>query len=83
MNCKDLQNFQNLDRSPLASYVARAAEKQQKFHYTLSALEPQSLLQWATEYVRNRIGPRHKFNTYAEGSGEDGLYTLGEDSVIV
>ena len=79
---KDLQVFQKLSRSPLASYVARAGEEQQNYHYTLSALEPHALWQWMTEYLRNRLGPRHKFNTYAEGSGDDGLYTLGDDSVI-
>jgi Calcineurin-like phosphoesterase len=79
---KDLQNLQQLPRSPLASYVARAGEKQQKFHYTLSALEPHALWQWITEYLENRIGFRHKFNIYEEAARDNGIYKLGDESVI-
>jgi hypothetical protein len=78
---RDLQVFQNLPRSSLASYAARAAEKQQNYHYSLSAFEPHALWQWITEYLGHRFGPRHKFNTYTEGSG-DGVYVLGDDSAI-
>lgn len=79
---KDLQNFQQLRRSPLASYVARAAEDQRRFHNTLSALEPHALWQWITEYLGNRLGPRHKFNHYDDPSRDSGIYKLGDDSLI-
>jgi hypothetical protein len=79
---KDLQNFQQLPRSALASYVARAAEDQHKYHYSLSALEPHALWQWITEYLGNRIGPRHKFNRYDDPSHNNGIYKLSDDSLI-
>ncbi len=79
---KDLQNFKELPRSALASYVARAAEDQKRFHYTLSALEPHALWQWITEYIGNRLGPRHEFNTYEKSGGDNGIYKLGDDSLI-
>jgi Calcineurin-like phosphoesterase len=79
---KDLQNFQNLPRSALLSYIARAAEQQKRFHYSLSLLEPQALLQWITEYLGHRIGFRHKFLTYDSSSGDRGVYRLGDNSLI-
>ena len=79
---KDLQVFQQLPRSPLASYIARAGEQQKKFHYTLSALEPQALWQWITEYLGHRIGFRHKFLSYNGPSGDRGVYKLSDDSLI-
>lgn len=78
---KDLQSFQQLPRSALVSYIARAAEQQLNYHYSLSALEPHALWQWITEYLKNRIGPRHKFQVY-EGSEDVGVYKLGDDSLI-
>ncbi|HYK89533.1 MAG TPA: metallophosphoesterase [Acidobacteriota bacterium] len=79
---KDLQIFEQLPRSPLLSYLARAGEQQRRFHYTLSALEPQALWQWITQYLGHRIGFRHKFLTYDGTSGDRGVYQLGDDSVI-
>src|SRR6266478_4495208 len=79
---KDLQNFQQLPRSPLVSYVARAAEAQKTYHYVLSALEPRAVWQWITQYLGNRIGPRHKFETYDDPSRGNGIYQLGDDSLI-
>jgi hypothetical protein len=79
---KDLQDFQNLPRSPLISYIAKVAEQQQKYHYTLAALEPSAVLQWAAQYLRNRIGPRHRFNVYENPAADNGVYPLRDDSVI-
>ena len=79
---KDLQIFQQLPRSPLLSYLARAGEQQKRFHYTLSALEPQALWQWITQYLGHRIGFRHKFLSYDSASGDRGLYKLSDESLI-
>lgn len=79
---KDLQNFKELPRSPLVSYLARAADDQQKFHYSLSALEPHALWQWITEYLGNRLGPRHRFNTYEKVQGDTGIYRLADESIF-
>jgi hypothetical protein len=77
---KDLRVYNNLPRSALLSYIARAGEDQNRFHYTLSALEPHALWQWITQYLGNRIGPRHRFLTYPPES--KGIYHLGDESVI-
>lgn len=76
---KDLRSFGRLPRSPIVSYVARAAEG---FHYTLSAMGSEALWQWVTEYFGNRLGPRHKFNTYENTPAVSGIYKLGDNSVI-
>jgi hypothetical protein len=79
---KDLQVFQQLPRSALGSYIARAGEQQEKSHYTLAALEPQALWQWITEYLGHRIGFRHKFLNYSNAPGDKGIYKLTDNSLI-
>jgi hypothetical protein len=78
---KDLKPLFDLPRSPSGSYLRKALAERAPYHYSLVALLPSALVQWACEYFGHRLGPKHRFPVY-EGTDHDGIYPLGDDSVI-
>src|SRR5260370_772516 len=84
---KDLQDLQNLSRSPLLSYLQKQAKPQAPRNKTiaavvpprypiLAAFSPTRIFKWISEYLSHRIGPRHPFLTYAKSDPEQGVYRL-------
>jgi Calcineurin-like phosphoesterase len=80
---KDLNVFRKLPRSPVGSYLFKAAGEQQiAYHYMLAAFTPSVLRQWITQYLRNRWGSKHVFKSYQDPSQDRGIYQLGDESLI-
>jgi len=92
---KDLQDLQDLSRSPLLSYLQKQAKPQAPRNKTiaatvvpprypiLAAFSPTRIFKWISEYLSHRIGPRHPFLTYAKSDSEQGVYRLeGDDAEI-
>jgi hypothetical protein len=90
---RDLQDFRNLSRQPVLSYFAKQAappaprEKLQHRHParfpSLGAFSPRRLSAFASEYLQNRFGARHTFQTYLKHDTDQGIYRLlGDDREI-
>lgn len=84
---KDLKDFENTPRSPLASYMLKAAvekhdEIKRRSHYLLAAFLPKAFWHWMTNYFSNRFGKKHKFQYYWDPSHDNGIYRLGDDSLV-
>lgn len=80
---KDLESFHKLPRSPAGSFMFRASvEKKARFHYLLSAFLPNVFWEWIGNYLGHRLGPRHAFQYYDHPSINNGVYKLGDDSLI-
>ncbi len=48
----------------------------------MSAFLPNVFLEWIGHYLGHRLGPRHGFNYYQDPSVDNGVYKLGDDSLI-
>jgi hypothetical protein len=91
---KDLRDLQNLPRSPVLSYLQKQVQPKSRRANFLHANQSRYPIIWAFtrrrmwnfawEYVRNRIGPRHRFECYANSVPYDnGLYQLeGENGEV-
>src|SRR5712692_2195924 len=80
---KDLKSLHKLPRSPVGSYMYKARiEKNARFHYLLSAFLPSVLWEWIGNYLGHRFGSRHKFEYYEDPTQDNGIYKLGDDSLI-
>ena len=80
---KQLQNFRKLPRSPVGSYMYKAkVDKEKPYHYLISAFLPSVLLNWISNYLGHRLAPRHKFLTYQDPSVDNGVYPLGDRSLV-
>ena len=89
---KDLQDLLNLSRAPAIAYLQK--QKLRKPHKVRRAPKgaypdvalflPHNLFRWAVQYIRYRIGFRHKFCTYEDPS-DDGVYPFdsGETRIAV
>jgi len=82
---KDLQDFRDLPRSAILSYVQKQAQpkvprprvlaaKPTRFP-KLAAFMPQRVWKWISEYLRYRIGRKHPFQQY-DLQGDNGVYRL-------
>jgi hypothetical protein len=88
-NRKDLRDLRNLPRSPLLSFLQKqnqpraprpnAAALAPAKHPLLAAFDPRLLWKWITEYLGHRLGPRHRFLSYAKSDPDQGVYKLGGD----
>ena len=88
---KDLQDLRGLPRSPMLSYLqkqvvpdlprSKSPDNRPSRFPLIRAFTPGRLWDFAYEYLRNRFGPRHAFQTY---SGDDaGIYPLqGDEGAI-
>lgn len=86
---KDLQDFQDLPRSPLLSYLQKQAlprtprplpAKQQPTKYPkLSAFFSMRAFTWVMQYLSHRFGPRHDFLDYTKSGADNGIYPLQGD----
>jgi Calcineurin-like phosphoesterase len=90
---RDLQDLRDLPRAPILSYLQKQAAPQAPRRKTaalvppsypmLAAFSPQRIFRWAWEYASHRIGPRHRFLTYAKSYPGRGIYPLaGDDDVV-
>jgi predicted acylesterase/phospholipase RssA len=92
---RDLQDLRNLSRSPFLSYARRGAAptaprlkawgKRPAQFPSLVAFSPRRAIAFAASYLRNRIGPRHSFETYRRDDPRAGIFSLdvGEDEVRI
>ena len=87
---KDLHSFKNLPRNPVGSYIRKAVDPKapaapvasgspepvlERFP-ELKLYDPRAWSDWIGSYVKNRLGPRHKFNFYPAGGADRGIYGL-------
>jgi hypothetical protein len=85
---KDLQDLRYLPRSPVLSYMqkqavpraprVKTASRTPARHPILAAFTPKGR-NWIWEYLLHRIGPRHRFQVYANGNPDQGVYKLKGD----
>src|SRR5437879_13018006 len=91
---KDLQDLQDLSRSPLLSYLQKQAKPQAPRNKTmariapprypiLAAFSPARIFKWISEYLSHRIGLRHPFLTYAKSDSDQGVYRLEGDGTEI
>src|SRR5262245_40619816 len=87
---KDLQSLKNLPRSPVGSSIRKAVEPKAPVatlekpeveavlerYPGLKLYNPRAWSDWIRYYIKNRLGPRHKFNFYPRGSADRGIYPL-------
>jgi hypothetical protein len=91
---KDLSDLRNLPRSPIGSYLQKQArpkaprpkpatfEVQTKRFTTIGSYSPSHLWSFISEYVRNRLGRRHPFQTYSAGQGSAGVYKMPSEGEV-
>jgi hypothetical protein len=80
---KQLRDFRKLPRSPVGSYMYKAkVDKEKPYHYLISAFLPTVLTEWIANYLGHRLAPRHKFLTYEDPDTDNGVYPLGDPSVM-
>jgi len=90
---KDLQDLRKLPRTPILSYLQKQAPPRAARVKTaklvpatyplLAAFSPKRIVKWIVEYISLRIGPRHRFLTYAKSDPDQGVYRLeGDDTKI-
>ena len=85
---KDLQDLRHLPRAPVLSYMQKqAAPRAPRVktpsltparHPILAAFTAKGR-NWIWEYLLHRIGPRHRFQVYANGNPDQGVYKLKGD----
>lgn len=85
---KDLQDLRDLPRSPVLSYMqkqavprvprVKTASRTPARHPILAAFTPKGR-NWIWEYLLHRIGPRHRFQVYANGNPDQGVHKLKGD----
>src|SRR5260370_599686 len=63
---KDLQDLSRLSRAPVLSYL----QKQSARYPTLAEFSVKGLWGWISEYLANRIGPRHRFQDYTTSEAD-------------
>jgi hypothetical protein len=87
---KDLQALKNLPRTPVGSYIRKATEPKGPVatlekpdveavlerYPGLRLYNPRAWSEWIRYYIKNRIGPRHKFNVYPPAASDRGIYPL-------
>jgi hypothetical protein len=85
---KDLSDLRHLPRSPIGSYLQKQAQpKAPRPKITTFELKPKRFLaigsylpphRWnfIIEYLRNRFGRKHPFQTYPPGQRNTGVYTM-------
>ena len=87
---KDLQALKDLPRTPAGSYLRKATEPKAPVATSespeieavlerypgLRLYNPHAWSEWFRYYIKNRIGPRHKFNFYPRGAADRGIYPL-------
>jgi hypothetical protein len=83
---KDLQDLQNLARSPLLSYAQKTTQPRASRRKVaalapsryplLAAFLPNRIIEWGWQYLSHRIGPRHPFLSYEPSDVDDGVYKL-------
>jgi hypothetical protein len=78
---RDLTPFEEMPQTALGSYMKRAVVESGNFQ-KISAFLPSALWNWVSNYLVSRIGRRHKFLSYKGLTGENGVYRLGDQSVI-
>jgi hypothetical protein len=91
---RDLQDLQNLSRSPLLSYAQKTTQPRAprrkiatstpSRYPLLAAFLPNRIVYWLWQYLSHRIGPRHPFLTYAQTDPGKGVYQLeGGDEIRI
>jgi cholesterol oxidase len=90
---KDLQDLQNLPRSAWLSYVQKQAQPKAPRPKTgslvpgnyplLAAFASTRTFTWIWQYLSMRLGPRHRFLTYAKSDSDQGVYRMpGGDTEV-
>jgi len=90
---RDLQDLLDLSRKPGLSYLRKEAapkapRRKSRDTYparfaAMAAFTPRRILAFAYEYLRNRFGPRHRFEFYEDEDSDKGVYQLqGDDQEI-
>ena len=86
---KDLQDFRNLPRAPILSYLQKQAQPDAPRpkpaaptlpYPLLAGFLPNRLFKWAFEYLRYRFAPRQPFPTYSATGSDNGVYELQGDA---
>ncbi len=91
---KDLRDLKGLPRNAVGSYIRKAVDKRgpsapvesgkaapvlERFP-ALKLYNPKAWSDWMKSYVKNRLGPRHKFNYYEPLQAGAGVYPLRQAS---
>jgi len=90
---KDLQDLRKLPRSPFLSFLQKQAQPKAPRKKTLdpvpakypllAAFASTRTFTWIWEYVSLRLGPRHRFPTYAKSDADQGVYGMpGSDTEV-
>lgn len=91
---KDLRDLKGLPRNAVGSYIRKAVDKRrpsapvasgaaapilERFP-ALKLYNPKAWSDWMKSYVKNRLGPRHKFNYYEPLEAGSGVYPLRQSA---
>src|ERR1700722_2680427 len=82
---KDLQDFTKLSRKPLLAYLQKQGlpptprRRPPSAFQKLEIFLPTNLWQWLCDYVRYRIGRKHRFPHYTHPERDNGVYPLQGD----